>query len=182
MSKLISTANAIVDITTAQTVVSAEWSHADRITEGKQPDVVVVKTIAEAITADTRFAVTLIETREAAANPTRRARIISEATAAHATRIAEYAAQPEVEAPKAKTASTPKAPAKPRTTLPVPSSNNDEIAKALVRVATTTAPEAQKSVQDRLQELLDGYVAQYNLSARRGEGLKGKLAALGHDI
>lgn len=108
MSKLISTANAIVDITTAQTVVSAEWSHADRITEGKQPDVVVVKTIAEAITADTRFAVTLIETREAAANPTRRARIISEATAAHATRIAEYAAQPEVEAPKVKTASTPK--------------------------------------------------------------------------
>jgi hypothetical protein len=182
MSKLIATANAIVDITTAQTVVSAEWSHADRITEGKQPDVVVVKTIAEAVTADARFTVTLIETREAAANPVRRARVISEATAGHAARIAEYAAQPEVEAPKAMAAAAPKAPAKPRTTLPVPSSNNDEIAKALVRVADATAPEAQKSVQARLQELLDGYVAQYNLSTRRGEGLKSKLAALGHTI
>ena len=179
MSKLIIAANNIVDITTAKTLVSAEWSHADRIAEGKQPDVVVVKTVADAVTIAGRHSVVIAETRETGSNPTRRARVIAEAVKAHEEIIAEMNGRDEVEAPKA---ATGKAPAKVRTTLPVPSSNNDEIAKALVRVATTTAPEVQKSVQERLQELLDGYVTQYNLSARRGEGLKGKLAALGHDI
>ncbi len=180
MSKLIATATNIVDITTAKTLVSAEWSHADRIAEGKQPDVVVVKTVADAVTIAGRYSVVIAVTRETGSNPTRRARVIAKAVKAHEEIIAEMNGRDEVEAPKA--AATGKAPAKVRTTLPVPSSNNDEIAKALVRVATTTAPEVQKSVQERLQELLDGYVTQYNLSARRGEGLKGKLAALGHDI
>lgn len=73
-----------------------------------------------------------------------------------------------------------KAPAKPGA-LPTPTSNNDEIAKALVRRATYDAAELGNAVAaTNVQCVFEAYVADNNLSERRAAGVKAKCEALGY--
>lgn len=73
-----------------------------------------------------------------------------------------------------------KAPAKP-STLPTPVSNNDEIARALVRRATYDAAELGNAVAaTNVQCVFEAYVADNKLSERRATGVKAKCEALGY--
>ena len=73
-----------------------------------------------------------------------------------------------------------KAPAKP-STLPTPVSNNDEIAKALVRRATYDAAELGNAVAaTNVQCVFEAYVSDHKLSERRAAGVKAKCEALGY--
>lgn len=73
-----------------------------------------------------------------------------------------------------------KAPAKP-STLPTPVSNNDEIAKALVRRATYDAAELGNTVAaTNVQCVFEAYVSSHKLSEKRAAGVKAKCEALGY--
>ena len=73
-----------------------------------------------------------------------------------------------------------KTPAKPGS-LPTPSSNNDEIAKALVRRATYDAAELGNTmVATNVQCVFEAYVGDNKLSEKRAAGVKAKCAALGY--
>lgn len=64
-----------------------------------------------------------------------------------------------------------------------PSSNNEEIAKAVLRLAGTNAANAGRPVKyDDVREVLAGYVAHHKLSERRNAGIKAKIVALGYMI
>ena len=70
-----------------------------------------------------------------------------------------------------------KAPAKPGS-LPTPSSNNDEIAKALVRRATYDAAELGNTVvATNVQCVFEAYVSDNKMSEKRAAGVKAKCAA-----
>ena len=73
-----------------------------------------------------------------------------------------------------------KTPAKPGS-LPTPSSNNDEIAKALVRRATYDAAELGNTVvAGNVQCVFEAYVGDNKLSEKRAAGVRAKCAALGY--
>ena len=73
-----------------------------------------------------------------------------------------------------------KTPAKPGS-LPTPSSNNDEIAKALVRRATYDAAELGNTmVATNVQCVFEAYVGDNKMSEKRAAGVKAKCAALGY--
>ena len=73
-----------------------------------------------------------------------------------------------------------KAPAKPGS-LPTPSSNNDEIAKALVRRATYDAAELGNTVvATNVQCVFEAYVGDNKMSEKRAAGVRAKCAALGY--
>ena len=73
-----------------------------------------------------------------------------------------------------------KAPAKP-STLPTPLSNNDEIAKALVRRATYDATELGNTmVATNVQCVFEAYVSDNKMSEKRAAGVKAKCEALGY--
>ena len=73
-----------------------------------------------------------------------------------------------------------KAPAKPGS-LPTPLSNNDEIAKALVRRATYDATELGNTVvATNVQCVFEAYVGDNKLSEKRAAGVRAKCAALGY--
>ena len=73
-----------------------------------------------------------------------------------------------------------KAPAKPGA-LPTPTSNNDEIARALVRRATYDAAKLGGVVAaTNVQCVFTAYVADNKLSERRAAGVMAKCEALGY--
>lgn len=169
-----------VDLGAATISLSSRWTSDDRAKEGLAADIVCASIDAPVITGNGFATVeTICDTAGGAA---RRARVVAElvekAVARHAELLVTTPAEDlVVTTPAAKPV---KAPAKPGA-LPTPTSNNDEIAKALVRRATYDATELGNTVvATNVQCVFEAYVADNKLSERRAAGVKAKCEALGY--
>lgn len=169
-----------VDLGAATVSLSSRWTSDDRAKEGLAADIVCASIDAPLI-AGNGFATveTICDTAGGAA---RRARVVAELIEKAVTRRAELLVTTPAEdlvvaAPSAKPV---KAPAKPGA-LPTPTSNNDEIAKALVRRATYDAAELGDTVAaTNVQCVFEAYVGDNKLSEKRAAGVRAKCAALGY--
>lgn len=169
-----------VDLGAATVSLSSRWTSDDRAKEGLAADIVCASIDAPVITGNGFATVeTICDTAGGAA---RRARVVAELVEKAVTRHAELLVTTPAEdlvvtPPSAKPA---KAPAKPGS-LPTPTSNNDEIAKALVRRATYDATELGDTASaSNVQCVFEAYVVAYKLSEKRAAGVKAKCAALGY--
>lgn len=170
-----------VDLGAATVSLSSRWTSDDRAKEGLAADIVCASIDAPLITGNGFATVeTICDTAGGAA---RRARVVTELIEKAVTRRAELLvttpAEDLVVTPPA--AKPVKAPAKPGA-LPTPTSNNDEIAKALVRRATYDAAELGDTVvaTTNVQCVFEAYVADNKLSEKRAAGVRAKCAALGY--
>lgn len=172
-----------VDLDTAVTKTVATWSSDTRERSGMPADRVMVQLFATAHESNGREWPCLVGVWEdEAVSNGRRERVIKELHERAAECLAALKTLPGedlVVAPPP-VAKPVKAPAKPGA-LPTPTSNNDEIARALVRRATYDAAELGNTVvATNVQCVFEAYVADNKLSERRAAGVKAKCAALGY--
>lgn len=173
-----------VDLGAATVSLSSRWTSDDRAKEGLAADIVCASIDAPVITGSGFATVeTICDTAGGAA---RRARVVAELVEKAVARRAELLVTTPCEdlvvaAPPAPVAAKAvRALAKPGA-LPTPSSNNDEIAKALVKRATYDAAELGDTVvAGNVQCVFEAYVGDNKLSERRAAGVKAKCAALGY--
>ena len=165
-----------VDLGAATVSLSSRWTSDVRAKEGLAADIVCASIDAPVITGNGFATVETI--CDTAGGTARRARVVAELVEKAVTRRAELL----VTTPAEDLVVTPpvKTPAKPGS-LPTPSSNNDEIAKALVRRATYDAAELGNVVgATNVQCVFEAYVGDNKLSEKRAAGVRAKCAALGY--
>lgn len=182
--------NKRVDLDAAVITLVATWSSPERAVEGLAADIIAAKAIAPRLGRDgepTGDDCVVADAADTAGGAARRSKVCAEVQvkareAVEALKTAYPAEALVLDAPVQR--ATPAAVKKPAGPphIPTPTSNNDEIARAVVKKASYDANELGQPAVEALNvsSSFDAYVAKYSLGEKRAAGIKAKIAALGY--
>lgn len=181
--------NKRVDLDAAVITLVASWSSPERAVEGLAADIIAAKAIAPRLGRDgepTGDDCVVADAADTAGGAARRSKVCAELQvkareAVEALKTVYPAEALVLEAPVQRATPAVKKPAGPPH-IPTPTSNNDEIARAVVKKASYDAHELGQSAVEALNvsSSFDAYVAKHALGEKRAAGIKAKIAALGY--
>lgn len=181
--------NKRVDLDAAVITLVATWSSPERAAEGLAADIIAAKAVAPRLGRDgepTGDDCVVADAADTAGGAARRAKVCAELQvkareAVEALKSAYPGEALVLDAPVSRPAPAAKKPAGPPH-IPTPTSNNDEIARAIVKKATYDANELGQAAVEALNvsSSFDAYVAKHSLGEKRAAGIKTKIAALGY--
>ena len=177
-----------VDLDAAVITLVATWSTPGRAAEGLAADIISAKAVAPRLGRDgepTGDDCVVADAVDTAGGAARRAKVCAElqvkAREAVEALKTTYPGEPwcSPQPPRAPSVAVKKPAGPPH--IPTPTSNNDEIARAIVKKATYDAKELGQAAVEALNvsSSFDAYVAKHALGEKRAAGIKTKIAALG---